>query len=244
MFNVKVFADFIAPAAASQQDRQLLETMQSVRKSTDAGFVNFSVFDYRNDSPDVLHFLTYPMDWISHYVRNYFIGTDPFQTVDFRRASHVDWRDIYADGAAAGIWCSFTGQGLGNNALSVPIHHQGETYGVMSLVFRTSDNVWAEHKRRNMEMFRFEADRLAGRYQALHAQNKPQSFHLTSRETQVLRHVALGKTDDQIAEKIGIGKWTVVGHLQSAKYKLGCSNRTSAVAFAITAGLIDLKNAG
>jgi DNA-binding CsgD family transcriptional regulator len=57
----------------------------------------------------------------------------------------------------------------------------------------------------------------------------------------VLRLVALGKTDEQIASAIRIGKWTVVGHLQSIKFKLGCSNRTSAVAFAITSGLIDLR---
>ena len=77
MFNVKVFADFEAPAAASQQDRKLLETLVSVRKSTGAQFVNLSVFDYRKENPDVVHFLTYPMDWISHYVRHFYSGIDP-----------------------------------------------------------------------------------------------------------------------------------------------------------------------
>ncbi|MEZ5801786.1 MAG: LuxR C-terminal-related transcriptional regulator [Nitratireductor sp.] len=61
-------------------------------------------------------------------------------------------------------------------------------------------------------------------------------------EQQILL-LAQGKTDDEIATLLGLGKWTIVGHLQSAKYKLGSSNRTSAVATAITHGIISLKRA-
>jgi DNA-binding CsgD family transcriptional regulator len=244
MFNVKVFADFEAPAAASQQDRKLLETLTSVRKTTGAQFVNLSVFDYRKENPDVVHFLTYPMDWISHYVRHFYSGIDPFHTTDFRRVSHVDWRDIYNEGSSAEILRRFIDNGLGQNALSLTVHAKAECYCVLSLVFRTADEEWDRFKQRNMLVYRFEADRVADSYSSIYANASPQVYRLTNRELQVLHNVALGKTDDQIAELMGIGKWTVVGHLQSVKYKLGCSNRTSAVAFAITSGLIDLKHAG
>ncbi|MCU0789789.1 MAG: LuxR C-terminal-related transcriptional regulator, partial [Nitratireductor sp.] len=93
-------------------------------------------------------------------------------------------------------------------------------------------------------VYRFEADRAAESYMEVYAEAARRPNRLTNRELQVLHHVALGRTDDQIADLMGIGKWTVVGHLQSVKYKLGCSNRTAAVAFAITSGLINLKHTG
>jgi DNA-binding CsgD family transcriptional regulator len=244
MFNVKVFADFEAPAAASSQDRKFLETLIRIRKSTDAQFVNFSVFDYRKNNPDIVHVLTYPMEWIAHYVRNFYSGIDPFHTFDFRRASHVDWRELYGEGVAAEMFERFSESGLGQNALSISVNARAEQFSVLSLVFRKADAEWERFKHRNMLVYRFEADRAAESFLEIYADAAPRGHRLTNRELQVLHHVALGKTDDQIADLMGIGKWTVVGHLQSVKYKLGCSNRTAAVAFAITSGLIDLKNAG
>ncbi|MEM0898802.1 MAG: LuxR C-terminal-related transcriptional regulator [Pseudomonadota bacterium] len=44
---------------------------------------------------------------------------------------------------------------------------------------------------------------------------------LTKREQEVLRAVKSGKTYDEIAEILGISKWTVVAHIRSVKAKLG-----------------------
>lgn len=62
---------------------------------------------------------------------------------------------------------------------------------------------------------------------------------LTPREIDCLRWAANGKTDSEIAEILNIARWTVVTYLQNAKTKLGCSNRTSAVATSIAMGIID-----
>lgn len=244
MLNVKVFPDFEAPPAASKEDRLLLEAIKGVRKAAGAAFVNMSVFDYSRPTPDAIHYLTYPMAWIARYVRNQYPGFDPFQIVDFRRISHVDWRDLYAEGVAAEIFQSFVDSGLGRNGLSITIHAEPEVYCVTSLVFRTSDDFWQIQKTNGMTLYRFEANRLAECWRELMRPRKRPALRLTNRELEALKLAALGKTDDQIAAQLGIGKWTVVGHLQSAKYKLGCPNRTSAVAHAITSGLIVLKNTG
>jgi DNA-binding CsgD family transcriptional regulator len=244
MFNVKVFADFEAPAAASGKDRQMLDMLVSVRKSTGANFVNLSAFDYRKDNPDTVHFVTYPMDWIAQYVRSFYSGIDPFHQVDFRRASHLDWRDLYSEEPAAAMFRDFSEAGLGNNALSMPVRSRSETWCALSLIFRTRDREWEDLKRKSMELFRFEADRAAEKYTQLYESTVPQTSRLTAREIQVLRLVAFGKTDEQIAAAMRIGKWTVVSHLQSIKFKLGSPNRASAVAFAITNGLIDLRIVG
>lgn len=65
---------------------------------------------------------------------------------------------------------------------------------------------------------------------------------LTPREVDCLRWAARGKTDGEIAEILSIARWTVVTYLQNAKIKLGCSNRTSAVAVAISLGVIPLPD--
>jgi DNA-binding CsgD family transcriptional regulator len=244
MFNIKVFADFEAPAAASGKDRQMLDMLLSIRKSTGASFVNLSAYDYRKENPDTVHFVTYPMDWIAQYVRSFYSGIDPFHQVDFRRASHLDWRDLYSEEPAAALFRNFSEAGLGNNGLSMPVQSRSETWCVLSVIFRMREGNWPEIKRKNMELFRFEADRAAERYAQLYEKRAPQAFRLTGREIQVLRLVALGKTDEQIATIMRIGKWTVVSHLQSIKFKLGSPNRASAVAFAITNGLIDLRVVG
>ncbi|MEL4072921.1 LuxR family transcriptional regulator [Ochrobactrum sp. GPK 3] len=63
---------------------------------------------------------------------------------------------------------------------------------------------------------------------------------LTPREVDCLRWAANGKTDGEIADILSIARWTVVTYLQNAKIKLNCSNRTSAVATALSLGIIEM----
>jgi DNA-binding NarL/FixJ family response regulator len=55
---------------------------------------------------------------------------------------------------------------------------------------------------------------------------------LTKRETEILRRVAAGATNKQIAEQIFISEKTVARHLANLYAKLGVSSRTAAVAWA------------
>jgi LuxR family transcriptional regulator, quorum-sensing system regulator BjaR1 len=63
---------------------------------------------------------------------------------------------------------------------------------------------------------------------------------LTSREIEVLRWVAHGKSAWEIGEILDITKRTVDEHVQTAVRKLGALNRTHAVALAIRDGIIKL----
>lgn len=61
---------------------------------------------------------------------------------------------------------------------------------------------------------------------------------LTRREYEVLRHVAMGQTNPEIAEAIGLTRNTVKSYLQTALQKLGARNRVEGIAKANEAGLL------
>jgi len=63
---------------------------------------------------------------------------------------------------------------------------------------------------------------------------------LTAREVDVLRHVAGGNRNRDIAERLYISEETVKVHVKHIMEKLGASDRTQAVAIAVRRGIIQL----
>ena len=71
----------------------------------------------------------------------------------------------------------------------------------------------------------------------------PDDTHgLTARELQVLRLVAIGRSNREIASALVISEHTVARHVQNLFAKLGVSSRTEAGAFAFTHGLVRGQN--
>lgn len=66
----------------------------------------------------------------------------------------------------------------------------------------------------------------------------PRSVRLTPRQQEVLRHVAHGKTDKEIARELQLSPRTVEMHVAGALQALGCSSRAKAVHSAMAAGLL------
>jgi DNA-binding NarL/FixJ family response regulator len=67
---------------------------------------------------------------------------------------------------------------------------------------------------------------------------------LTSRELDVLRLVAAGKPNKQIAAELAISERTARTHVSRILHKLGLSSRTQAALWAVREGLVQLKHAG
>jgi NarL family two-component system response regulator LiaR len=73
------------------------------------------------------------------------------------------------------------------------------------------------------------------------AGDRPESC-LTPRETDVLRSLAHGRSNDEIAEDLRISSATVRTHVSSILAKLGLSRRTQAVLYALRHGLVNLSD--
>jgi DNA-binding NarL/FixJ family response regulator len=62
--------------------------------------------------------------------------------------------------------------------------------------------------------------------------------HLTSREVQVLKLVAGGLTNREIADTLGLSSRTVDAHLRSIFGKIGVGSRSAATRYAVERGLV------
>ena len=243
MFNVKVFPDFKPNTSDDDKEQQLLSQLVKIRSQIDARYVNVSFYDHEGGNIESSHFLTYPFRWITQYMMNSYSDVDPLFKTDFRTMSVIDWQYLYQDDEAARLMKNFTDHGMGSNGITITENVEDEIYGVLSASFNVPDEKWDVFKNSILETLRFQANSLGEFYNRVFLQNHGPNYNITPRESECLYWVALGKTDDQISELLNIGKWTVNGHLQSAKYKLNTTNRASAVAKALVSGIITIKQA-
>jgi DNA-binding NarL/FixJ family response regulator len=67
---------------------------------------------------------------------------------------------------------------------------------------------------------------------------EPADGPLTPREREIVRHVALGLRNAEVAERLGITEVTVKSHLNSVFQKLGLRDRVQLTLYAVRAGLV------
>jgi DNA-binding NarL/FixJ family response regulator len=77
--------------------------------------------------------------------------------------------------------------------------------------------------------------------QAVSTPESPEA--LTERETEVLRLLAQGHSNKQIAHKLQIAEKTVKTHVSNILSKLGVQSRTQATLYAVRTGLVSAKAA-
>jgi two-component system, NarL family, response regulator LiaR len=78
----------------------------------------------------------------------------------------------------------------------------------------------------------------------LHSQERLPGNELTEREMEVLRQLANGRTNKEIATALTIGEETVKTHVGNILAKLQLAHRTQAVIYALKEGLISIDELG
>lgn len=86
------------------------------------------------------------------------------------------------------------------------------------------------------------AEQVLHQFQELSWRNEAQTFisPTTPRETEILKYIAQGYLNKQIAAELGISEQTIKNHVTSILRKLNANARTEAVVVAIKQGLISL----
>jgi len=87
------------------------------------------------------------------------------------------------------------------------------------------------------------AEQVLQQFQELSLRSEAESFisPLTPREMEILRHIAQGYLNKQIAAELDISEQTIKNHVTSILRKLNANARTEAVVVAIKQGLISLS---
>jgi DNA-binding CsgD family transcriptional regulator len=191
------------------------------------------------DDPFVV--LTYPPDWVAHYIRSNYAVVDPVVTAGARSALPVDWsRFDRSPRKVTRLFNESREAGVGAQGLTIPV--RGAESGVWGLFNVTSNETDAEWTRRRREIVAdlvVIASFVHQKAYDLHTPSETIDLNaITRRETEALAWTSEGKCIADIAVLMKISAETVKAHLDSARSKLGALNRAHAVSKAIRHGII------
>lgn len=184
--------------------------------------------------------LTYSDEWISRYYDEDYFKIDPVVEEGVRAFMPFIWSDLdwstkrrreFAEDADA--------HGVGTSGLTVPIRGPGGQHALFSVATSRSDKAWKKQLQEHLPDLHNFAHHL---HQAtLRVEGVAPCVNkvtLSVRERDVLQWASEGKTTEEIAMILSIAERTVRVYLDTARHKLGASNRTHAVARAISLSLI------
>lgn len=180
---------------------------------------------------------TYRPEWVSRYLTMAYMSIDPVVENGFGRVLPFDWADL--DKSAEPVRQLFGESlefGVGRQGISIPIIGE-RAKGLLSITSDENPREW-EARRRSLVK---DLQTIAGfmHNKAFLETGQPAERNpLSRREIECLQWAALGKTDDEISDILGLSRLTISSYMKSARYKLGCVNRVSAVAQAISRDII------
>ncbi|GAB4355942.1 MAG: transcriptional regulator LasR [Oricola sp.] len=240
MFRILVAPDFEITPADPDFPPALLETLKSARDATGSNYVSFWAEIANSEFVSRIILSTYPAAWLRRYSEQDYACIDPIIRKGMSSANAIIFDHVHPeDPGLAGFGADALEHEIGACTVGIPVHIGRDFRSVTS--FATDMDISGDTDESSAVMTRFReqahivAAAVTERY--LHV-NQPR-FNLTDREIEVLYWGSCGKTDQQIADLMGLSRWTVVAHVQSAKAKLGVNNKTAAIARALQLNLLD-----
>lgn len=191
-----------------------------------------------NDRP--LMSMTYHDDWKKRYAQKNYADVDPILKAGLSGILPIDWDDIdRSDPVIRQFFGEAQELDVGSRGLSIPIRGRNSEFALFTVTSDMSEREWKAEKRSMMRELMLASWQFhSSIIDEVLLQEKPVS--LSHREASCLRFKALGKSDQDVAEILGISKSTVRFHIESARSRLGANNVIQAVAKALTFGLINL----
>jgi LuxR family quorum sensing-dependent transcriptional regulator len=182
-----------------------------------------------------------PQDYIEHYKRENYVVRDPVITELRHNMQTFSWQDIKRDRRLSRDERRIIEEGREfgvNDGLIIPIVTLSGSISLFSPCGQDPD--LSPRARSALEIIGIYSQQALKR--ALIREQRDQAAHtpLTPREREIMQWVAVGKSDDEIAEILTISAATVTSHVENAKRKLDAFRRTYAVVQAIRFGEITL----
>ncbi len=181
--------------------------------------------------------LTFPASWLARYLGMGYADVDPILREGFQRSLPFEWRELATSGSAeAAFLADAAAHGVGPHGYSIPVSTKHGHRGLLAASFSGSEGEWTKFLATTQPGLIQIANRLHRRVVAdLFGEDRP---HLTPRELECLRWVALGKDATEIAAILSISPHTTRDYLKSVHYKLDCVSSAQAVTKAVKLGLL------
>jgi LuxR family transcriptional regulator, quorum-sensing system regulator CinR len=162
---------------------------------------------------------------------------DPIAREGFKRTLPFDWSEIEASNAMeASFLADAEKHGIGPRGFSIPVFSKHGHRGLFSVASARSERDWNDFLAGNRRVLIEIANRLHRKVIVeVFGENPP---HLTKRELECLRWVAVGKDTREIAVILDISPFTVRDYMKSVRYKLDCVTSAQAVSKATKLGLL------
>jgi LuxR family transcriptional regulator, quorum-sensing system regulator SolR len=182
-------------------------------------------------------FDNYPTDWRTCYQTNNYLAVDPTVAQGSRSALPFVWSDeLFA--SARDFWEDARAYGLEHGWVQSCRDERGIS-GMLTLARAQEDLSASELRARTPEMSWLAQTAHFGMARCLLAKLLPEAeVTLSSREVEVLRWTAEGKTSNEVADILRIAERTVNFHINNAMAKLKANNKTAAAIRAAVLGLL------
>ncbi|OLS60583.1 autoinducer binding domain-containing protein [Pseudomonas putida] len=175
---------------------------------------------------------TWPAGWIQKYKARQYLEVDPRVAHCRRSILPISWNENFFRGAP-GLWDEAQAFGL-CHGWSQGAHSEG-VFSILDVAREKGaigDEEWYEKAGQVLLLCNLihmqQVDDLKRRIEAL---------NLTTREIEVLRWSAIGKTAEEVADILNLSESTVNFHLRNSIIKLGVQNKVAAIARAAQLGL-------
>ena len=216
------------------------EIFDILRQDGDVDHIVYHALNVRGLTVDKPYLrLTYPQAWIDRYFERDYFTIDPVVEEGMRASLPFNWLDLdWSSRRRRAFAEDARHHGISLCGYTVPIRGPDAQHAMFSVCCDTEPAQWLERT----DEFGRELMLIAHYFhQAVIAAEGAQPSDpvtLSGREKAVLEWSAAGKTTVEIAAILEIAERTVRVYLDTSRHKLGATNRTHAVARAISLGLI------
>jgi len=207
--------------------------------------VDHVVYHWLSADGEQYGFGTYDPIWVQRYIEQDYIRIDPVVIGTFQRFHPVDWKQLdWSSRAAQAFRKEAIAYGVGTQGFSFPIRGPNGQLALLTATHSTSDEEWERFTNENQREWILIAHYLNRKAMELEGRRKPEPVRqLSPREIEALTYLGMGHARAQVAELLNISEHTLRAYIESARFKLGASNTTHAVARAVAEGLIVLGGA-
>jgi DNA-binding CsgD family transcriptional regulator len=183
--------------------------------------------------------LTYPGSWVKRYLQMGYGEVDLILREGFKRTLPFEWKELqFSTPAEIAFQSDALAHGIGPHGYAIPVSNKHGYRGLFVVCSSQPEQAWVEFLAGAQADLIQIANRLHSRVVVeVFGKDRP---HLTAREVECLRWVALGKDATEIAAILKISPHTTRDYLKSVHYKLDCVSSAQAVTKAIRLGLLTL----